>query len=555
MIYELNFEPDSLFIGNLFEALQNNNKDQRELLFNCYTKLKTKNERVIVLNELARISIQQKNSSLLKEIFYALIIIKSEKDVLDEHNLIKIKQEIMSEDFIFLLASSQFDDYKSDLFQVFKNFNLIQSINNEKLLLKQAVACNNHKFLASFVFELDEWYKEFHNDEYLIKESCKHLECFKIFYFSKPTACFQTNNILKHCLENKYTETFEFILKQFNHLSNDENDHLKQLIIDNLTWKSESYSSLLHYVILLTSYSASEIIHLFAVKIIKSYISINNDLLDLIQNNSADYMPILKYFLENKLINTNEYKLNSNKIIQNECFTNNDLIVKELNNLKFEITNEDQTTFEMIIKRNDSHLMDIYLNQLLKDECNSFDYKYLKLINSVKMIQSVFKYLVKIKSAYLESYLEYFIEICIDNQLIYGLIQLLNDLNEKKYLKIIIASIDSFKLMILIRNSLDLFKSIKLFNDQNVLHYIAENLNIIDFVKAVRIFNYSLVDINDTDKQTPLDIAFQRFNQKEILINDILNDHYSGKFIFLFINYKDNFIFVPKKKKLKKSKS
>jgi len=224
LIYEINFEPDSLFIGNLFEALKNNKKDQRELLFNCYTKLKTKHERVIVLNELARLSIQHKNSSLLKEIFYALIIIKSEKDVLDEHNLIKINQEIISEDFILLLAS-QFDYYKSDLFQVFKNFNLIQLINNENILLKQAVACNNHKFLANLVFELDEWYKgEFHDDKHLIKESCKHLECFKIFYFSKPTACFQTNDILKHCLENKYIETFEFILKQFNHLSNDEND-------------------------------------------------------------------------------------------------------------------------------------------------------------------------------------------------------------------------------------------------------------------------------------------------------------------------------------------
>jgi hypothetical protein len=42
---------------------------------------------------------------------------------------------------------------------------------------------------------------------------------------------------------------------------------------------------------------------------------------------------------------------------------------------------------------------------------------------------------------------------------------------------------------------------------------------------------YSLVDINDTQKQTPLDIAFQRFREKEILIYDILNDHYSGKFI------------------------
>lgn len=529
MIYEINFEPDSLFIGNLFEALKNNNKDQRELLFNCYTKLKTKHERIIVLNELARISIQHQNSSLLKEIFYALIIIKSEKDVLDEHNLIKIKQEIMSEDFMLLLAS-QFDSYQCDLFQVFKNFNLIQLINNEKYLLKQAVSCNNHKFLANLVFELDEWHKEFHDDEYLIKESCKHLECFKIFYFSKPTACFlKHNDILKHCLENKYIKTFEFILTQFNHLSIDENDYLKQLIINNLTWKSESFSSLLHYVIALSSYSADEIIHLFDdYKIINFYISINNDILDLIQNNCDDYMPILKYFLENKLINTNEYKLNSNKIIQNECFTN-DLIVKELN-LEFE-----QTTFEMIIKRNDADLMDIYLNQL-KDKCYSFDYKYLKLINSVKMIQSVFKYLIKIKFPHLESYLEYFIEIiCIDddddNQLIYGLIELLNDLNEKKYLKIIISSMGSLKLMILIRNNLDLFKSIKLLNDQNVLHYIAQNLNIMDFIKAARIFNYSLVDINDTEKQTPLDIAFQRFREKEILIYDILNDHYSGKFI------------------------
>jgi len=147
------------------------------------------------------------------------------------------------------------------------------------------------------------------------------------------------------------------------------------------------------------------------------------------------------------------------------------------------------------------------------------------------MIQCVFKYLIKIKFTHLESYLEYFIEICIDNKLIYGLIELLNDLNEKKYLKIIISSIGSLKLMILIRNNLDLFKSIKLFNDQNVLHYIAENLNIMDFIKAARIFNYSLVDINDTQKQTPLDIAFQRFREKEILIYDILNDHYSGKFI------------------------
>jgi hypothetical protein len=78
----------------------------------------------------------------------------------------------------------------------------------------------------------------------------------------------------------------------------------------------------------------------------------------------------------------------------------------------------------MIIKRNDSDLMVIYLNQL-KDKCYCLDYKYLHLINSVKMIQCVFKYLIKIKFTHLESYLEYFIEICIDNKLIYGLIHTL----------------------------------------------------------------------------------------------------------------------------------
>lgn len=214
--------------------------------------------------------------------------------------------------------AAKYDD-DSCIFSLLKDNNLIQLESKELYLNALRLACfnNQHIFLQSLLAELTT--EDTHIVE-LVKESCKYIACFQIFYYTNRNACFESNEILKHCLENKYMDTFWFILKQFN-----ENELVDGILNGNLYWKNDS-KTLLHIIFDEKKYTNQEIINVFKqlyeLNLFNSLFFLENQttILDLIED-KKDSPEILNYLLERKefldTIKNFELKLNSDNIILN----------------------------------------------------------------------------------------------------------------------------------------------------------------------------------------------------------------------------------------------
>ena len=222
------------------------------------------------LNEIIQIAIKDRNTIILSQ---ALILLTS----------LRGEEFIRSENFLLLTAEY---DCSGDIFEILDKHNLalLSDFSKETIetILKRSTQNNNYHFLSKFLTKLLV-NKEAKNciTEELIKLSTKNVECFKIIYEKDLKKEWIGDDVLKHCLDNEYKETFIWMLNQFeNFIEGDKNSQESdecKLLYRNIKWKSNTKDSI-YTTVLLKSKKNDEFFRNMAKEIFEKMFILENKL-------------------------------------------------------------------------------------------------------------------------------------------------------------------------------------------------------------------------------------------------------------------------------------
>jgi len=472
----------------------------------------------------------------------------------------------------FLLAAEH--NNTAEIYEIFKSFKLIQYHKHHNDCFKLIEVCilnNNHYFLSYFLDEYNQ--RECSNlfNEKLIKEACRHLECFKILFQKDQTQTLQSDDVFKFCLENKLFETFEFLVDSLK-----DTDKLSEQFQSNLFWHSNEIKSLFHLI--LKTYFNSDEIQMNTIENVKKIfskifklnkMSLSNEqtvnifnhlffptdnkalLIAILQNGTKMSNALLKFLverdleLEKEILNaTNieefEIKLDLDNLIKYKTFYSDDLIEKlfEQGLVEMRINSD---SFVRLFARDNLKLCRCLLEKIEISgnlETNHFESSINEIIrnNNEKLAEFFFFYLNS-KYNEIDFYSRYFFNASLkqnkDELIGFALTTAKN--NMKLLTEMVKKILDSKGMCerILSNNNSNVLINLKLPSNQNILHYAVTNFDFKTFgMLAAKISKEEILKKTDDNEKTPMDIVIQRLEIRRFFfsnaqVKEIVEKYYS----------------------------
>jgi hypothetical protein len=208
----------NLFVENLYKLFNTKLERGEEHLILFLSEIYLENsairksEKYSDLIEILRVALINQNLVLFRELLIVFITLKARiEDSLSQYNLLLLAAEYDKTGVFFDILNqynlAQFFGSNSD--SLFSESFKISSLRNNFTFLK--------KLFTKFTDENNFYMKKWITDD-LIKTSAQNIECFKVVYIiDEGKECFG-EDILKHCLEKEYKETFLWMLDQFQSL-------------------------------------------------------------------------------------------------------------------------------------------------------------------------------------------------------------------------------------------------------------------------------------------------------------------------------------------------